>query len=75
MNEKKQLNQELQWVKYRIHILDIIQEKLLLMRNMADKARASNLSTIEIQELNYKINSLAIQVKALDEESKRIDSR
>ena len=50
-------------------------EKLLLMRNMADKARICNLSTMEIQELNYKINSLAIQVKALDEESKRIDSR
>ncbi|MBR9648975.1 hypothetical protein [Clostridium tyrobutyricum] len=75
MNEKEQLNQELQWVKYRIHILDIIQEKLLLMRNMADKVRTSNISTMEIQELNYKINSLAIQVKALDEESKRIDSR
>ncbi|MBV4418604.1 hypothetical protein KM800_04580 [Clostridium tyrobutyricum] len=75
MNQKEQLNQELQWVKYRIHILDIINEKLLLMRNIADKARASNLSTMEIQELNYKINSLAIQVKALDEESKRIDRR
>ncbi|WP_279146575.1 hypothetical protein [Clostridium tyrobutyricum] len=75
MNENEQLNQELQWVKYRIHILDIIKEKLILMRNMADKARICNLSTMEIQELNYKINSLAIQVKALDEESKRIDSR
>ncbi|WP_039655908.1 hypothetical protein [Clostridium tyrobutyricum] len=75
MDEKKQLKQELQWVKYRIHILDIIQEKLILMRNMTDKARTSNLSTMEIQELNYKINSLAIQVRALDEESKRIDSR
>ncbi|WP_279146582.1 hypothetical protein [Clostridium tyrobutyricum] len=75
MNEKEQLNQELQWVKYRIHILDVIKEKLVLMRSSADKARTSNLSTVEIYELNCKINSLAIQVKALDEESKEIDSK
>jgi hypothetical protein len=75
MDEKEQLSQELQWVKYRIHILDIIQEKLLLMRNMAERSETSKLSEIEIQDLNYKINNLAIQVNALDAESRGIDSK
>ncbi|WP_017753221.1 hypothetical protein [Clostridium tyrobutyricum] len=75
MSEMEQLKQEFQWIKYRIHVLDTIEKKLLLMRSMAERAKTSKLSEIEIQDLNYKINNLAGQVRALDEESKRIDSK
>lgn len=73
MTDKEKLNQELQWVKYRIHILDIMEKKLLLMRNIAQEAKMPGHNEAEIEELNRKINNLAGQVKALDDESKKID--
>ncbi|WP_039655899.1 hypothetical protein [Clostridium tyrobutyricum] len=75
MSEIEQLKQEFQWIKYRIHVLDTIEKKLLLMRSKAERAKTSKLSGIEKQELNYKINSLAIQVRTLDAESRGIDSK
>ena len=38
---KQELKSELQWVKYRIRMLDIIEEKLLQMRNVAQVAKES----------------------------------
>ncbi|PRR79624.1 hypothetical protein [Clostridium luticellarii] len=73
MDDKEKLNQELQWVKYRMHILDIMEKKLLLMRNMAQETKIPGHNEAEIEELNRKINNLAGQVKALDDESKKID--
>lgn len=73
MDDKEKLNQELQWVKYRMHILDIMEKKLLLMRDIAQEAKIPGYNEAEIEELNRKINNLAGQVKALDDESKKID--
>lgn len=69
---KKQLEEELEWVKYRLSFLDIIDKKLLEMKVIADKALDETLSLEEREKLNIRINQLAIQVKALDEESKNI---
>lgn len=76
MDEREELKQELksefQWVKYRMRMLDIIEEKLVKMRNMAEVAKEVNLSEYEIEAINIEINNLAEQIKALDEESRKI---
>lgn len=74
MDEKEelvqQLKEELQWVKYRMRMLDIIEEKLMQMRKMAETAKESNLSREEIKAINFEIHNLEEQVKALDSESR-----
>ncbi|BCZ48606.1 hypothetical protein psyc5s11_46730 [Clostridium gelidum] len=69
----QQLKAELQWVKYRTRMLDIIEEKLLKMRKMAEIAIEENLSSDETQAINSEIKDLEEQVKALDSESRRIE--
>ncbi|MFT8344006.1 MAG: hypothetical protein ABF652_21570 [Clostridium beijerinckii] len=70
---KRELEAELQWVKYRMRMLDIIEGKLLRMRNMAEEAKDLNLSEDEIKSINTEINSLAEQVRALDGESRKFN--
>lgn len=67
------MKDELAWVKYRISILDKIEEKLIRMRNIVEKAKSENLSRDEIKRLNDELANLSSQVKALDEESRKID--
>ena len=71
---KQELKSELQWVKYRIRMLDIIEEKLVQMRKMAEVAKEGNLSADEVKDINTEINNLAEQIKALDEESRKIEN-
>jgi len=77
MNEKeelkKELEQELQLVKYRMKMLDIIEEKLLQMRQLAEKAKQENLTPVEIEVLNFRLKDLEKQVIALDGESRRTE--
>ena len=56
---KQELKSELQWVKYRIRMLDIIEEKLVWMRNMAEVVKEGSLSEDEVELINEKINNLA----------------
>ena len=70
---KQELEQELQWIQYRQKMLDIIEEKLLEMRQLAERAKQENLTTGEIEAINARLNDLALQVKALDSESRRIE--
>lgn len=70
---KKELQQELQWVKYRQEMLGIIEDKLLQMKELAEHAKQDNPSEDEIAALNAKLNNLAAQVNALDGESRRIN--
>ena len=51
---KQELKAELQWVKYRIRMLDIIEEKLLKIRKMAEIANKENLSEEKIEAINVK---------------------
>lgn len=77
MEEKEVLEQvllqELHWVQYRQDILDIMEEKLLQMRELAEKAKQGNLTAVELEDLNVKLNDLAAHVRALDEESRRTE--
>jgi flagellin-like hook-associated protein FlgL len=72
---RQQLQQELQWVKYRQEMLDIIEKKLIQMREIAVQVKEENLSPVEIEALNAKLNNLVAQVNALDEESKYIENK
>jgi len=69
----EQLKAELQWVKYRMKMLDIIEEKLLQMRKMAETAEETNLSLEEIEVINVEIHNLEEQIKALDSESRKAE--
>lgn len=70
---KQELERELQWVQYRQKILDIIDEKLLQMKHLAEQGKKDNLTEEEREALNTRLNDLAKQVKALDGESRRIE--
>jgi len=67
---KIELEQELQLVQYRMKMLDIIEEKLLQMRLLAEQAKQKNLTLGEKEALNSRLNYLATQVRALDGESR-----
>ena len=70
---KEKLEQELEWVQYRQKMLDIIEEKLLQMREIVEQAKEENLSSEELKVLNVKLKNLAAQVRALDEESRKME--
>jgi len=70
-NQKLRLLQELQWVKYRQEMLDIIDGKLLQMREIAERVQIDNLSPEMMEDLQDQINKMAIQVKELDENSRK----
>lgn len=78
MDEKEELKQEIQqelnWVKYRHNMLGIIEVKLLQMREIAEYAKEENLSEVKIESLNARIKNLAAQINALDEESRNIEN-
>ena len=70
---KQELEQELQWVQYRTKMLDIMEEKLLQMRQLSEQAKQGNLTKGELEALNVRLNDLAMQVRAIDSESRRIE--
>ena len=67
---KQELQEELQWVKYRQKMLDIIEDKLLEMREIAEQAKQSYITSAQQKALNARINNLAAQVRAIDSESR-----
>jgi hypothetical protein len=68
---KVKLEQELQWVKYRQRMLDIMEGKLFQIKELAEQAKEGNFTAVELEALNVKINNLATQVIAIDSESRR----
>jgi len=70
---KIELEQELLWVRYRQNMLDIIDEKLLQMKQLTEQVKQDNLTPRELEALSTKVNNLAAQVKALDGESRRTE--
>lgn len=68
---KRELEEELQWIKYREKMLDIIEDKLLEMRKLAEKAQKENFTAEELEMMNVRIKDLAMQIEALDSESRK----
>lgn len=64
-----QLQEQLEWVKYRLKMLDIIEKKLYDMKKIAVDA-SKDIDIEQRIELNKKIKYLESQVNALDEESR-----
>ena len=77
MNEREELKQELEqellWVQYRQKMLDIIEEKLLEMKQIAEQAKQENLTARELEAINIRLNDLSTQVRALDSESRKME--
>jgi len=74
MIEKEELREaleaELQQVRYRQSILDIIEDKLRDMKWLAEQAAAEDISPEEREVVNAKLNYMASQVRTLDEQSR-----
>jgi len=70
---KLKLEKELQWVKYRQKMLDIMEEKLLKMREIVEQAKQGNYTVEELEILNERLNNLASQVRARDSKSRKIE--
>lgn len=70
---KQELEQELQWVRYRQKMLDLIEDKLLQMKQIAEQAKEGNLSPAELEVLNDRLNNLVAQVRAIDSESRKME--
>ena len=68
--EESYLNQKLEWVKYRLAMLDQIEEKLTEMKQLAEQARDNLLSSNQIEASNEKLHKLQQEVVSLDEQSK-----
>jgi len=68
--DESYLNQKLEWVKYRLAMLDQIEEKLTEMKQLAEQARDNLLSSNQIEASNEKLHKLQQEVVSLDEQSK-----
>jgi len=51
-------------------MLNIIEEKLLKMKELATKAKDDNITSEELKSIQMNVDKLATQIKALDEESR-----
>lgn len=68
---EEELKQELQWIHYRQKMLNIIEDKLLEMREVAEMAKNNNFTKEELGEMNIKLNDLGLQIRALNAESEK----
>ncbi len=66
---KKELEEQLKKVTQRLQILDMIEEKLLQIRELAQRVIDEELTDKEIQGINLKVKSLEEQVRLLNSES------
>lgn len=71
------LEQKLQWVKYRLEMLDEIEARLTEMRSIAVLAENSDMAQSTRQRLNERFHLLEREVHQLDEKSRifRMDCR
>jgi len=68
----KQLQQELKWAKDKQKMLNVKEVKLLQMREIAEQGKQlTSLDQKELNIINDRLNKLAVQVSAIDSESKR----
>lgn len=67
----KKLKIELEWIKYRIKMLDRIEEKLYQMKGIAIDARDNKIKEAEKKEMNEKLKKLQEDINAIEEESKK----
>ncbi len=66
---KKELEEQLKKVTQRLQILDMIEEKLLQMRELAQRVIDEELIDEEIKGINLQVQNLEEQVRLLNSES------
>lgn len=64
--QKKHLEQQLQWTKERVCILDEMNVKLHEMKRIAEYALEHTLSAIEIERLNGELDTLKNEFSSLE---------
>ena len=64
----KSLEQQLQWTKEQMHILDEVDVKLHEMKRIAEYTLVHNLSVNEIELLNNELNVLKIELSSLEKQ-------
>ena len=65
---KKQLIEQLQKVNMRLQILGMIENKLLKMKELAQRVVEEDVTEREIQKINEQIQELVTEVELLDSE-------
>lgn len=65
---KGSLEQQLQWTKEQMHILDKMDVKLHEMKKIAEYALAHSLSVNEIEMLNTELSALKSELNSLEKE-------
>ena len=68
--DENYLKQKLEWVKYRLDRLDLIETNLTEMRQLAEYARDNKLSSKQIKAINEKLHKLQEEVIKMDEQSR-----
>ena len=63
---KKGLIQSLEKVNFRLEILDMIEKKLLEMKELAQRVVEEDLTKEEMEELNKQVQELVAEVELLD---------
>lgn len=66
---KKHIQEQLEKVNRRLKILDMIEEKLFRMRELAQRVIDEEITDEEIEEINKQVQDLGEQVRLLDSEA------
>ena len=69
---KKELEDQLQEVKQRLEILDMIDGRLFEMKKLAQRVIGEELSEMEIEEINNQVKALEQEVILLDKDSTQL---
>lgn len=64
--EQKKLTEHLKQVNARLHILDMIEVRLLRMKVLAERVVREDLAEEEIQDINQQVQELSKEVELLD---------
>ncbi len=64
-----QMQDQLKKVNFRLEILDMIEDKLLKMKSLAQRVVDEDLTEKEIGNINKQVQELGQQVKLLDSEA------
>ena len=68
-NRRKQIEDQLEKVNLRMQILDMMESRLLKMRELAQRVVEEDLTEKEIQDIDDSVQELVKEVKLLDKGS------
>lgn len=66
---RKELQDQLEKVKHRLELLDMLDERLFEMKDLAQRVLDEELTKREIKKINKRVKYLEEQVKLLEGES------